>query len=426
MRQRLGVVRDTLPLERRGDEQQRNPLPTTWAESTSRGVPSPPLDRLLGQMCSIPFLDQAIYPSEIMPHSPLTIEHSPEHVPLWTDWSPFIKKGILGAVAAAHQATVQIYRLGHESVHPLFRHHVRHARTESDASLLRMQLHVLQGRAARAKLGFYTSEERFSILQIQMARGWSHARTAREFQVCARTIAKWHREFGADITSIPTNASTFFSWGPKTFPRIFPETRSVVAVIDSFSRKVLAIRCFGAGATAAQVIATLDEAIAFAGAPPIHLITDKGSQFYSKKKSPATKLRAWLKKHSVKIRFGAVGKKGSIAIIERHFLTLKNEGTRTMLIPLGREEVDTELSVFAEWYNTKRPHSSLGGCTPEEQRLDGELLSQRPRYETRPNYPVDPEDLAAGRVWRIKSATLDPKCFKRQKHLPDISLDVAA
>ncbi len=152
----------------------------------------------LGQMCSIHFLHQAIYPSEIMPHSPLTIEHSPEHVPLWTDWSPFIKKGILGAVAAAHQATVQIYRLGHESVHPLFRHHVRHARTESDASLLRMQLHVLQGRAARAKLGFYTSEERFSILQIQMARGWSHARTAREFQVCARTIAKWHREFEND------------------------------------------------------------------------------------------------------------------------------------------------------------------------------------------------------------------------------------
>ncbi len=128
----------------------------------------------------------------------------------------------------------------------------------------------------------------------------------------------------------------------------------------------------------------------------------------------------------MKVRFGAVGKKGSIAIIERYFLTLKNEGTRKILIPLGRDEVDTELSVFAEWYNTKRPHSSLAGCTPEERRLGEPLPTERPRYETRPNYPIDPEDLTAGRVWRIESATLDPKCFTRRKHLPDISLNVAA
>lgn len=354
-----------------------------------------------------------------------------------------------------------------------------------------------------------------------MARGWSHARTAREFQVCERTIAKWHREFEndalvegptspvnkfpdyvrlvaltlkrtfphlghrkiaemlaqtglalaattvrrflarpqkpqrppttfkdllknkpdstqlvarypghiwhCDITSIPTDCGAFFSWWPTCFPRAFPKTRSVVAVIDSFSREILAIRCFGAGVTAIQVVQTLDSAVHRFGAAPAHLITDKGSQFFNCRTSqPSSALRSWLDKHRVKVRFGAVGKKGSVAIIERFFLTLKNEGTRRVLMPLGRSEVDVELSVFSEWYNSVRPHASLSGCTPEETRGGQLPPSHRPRFEPRPRYPVAADDLAAGRVWRIKSATLNAKAFKRRSHLPDVSLDVAA
>gem|GEM_PF-6945091 len=151
------------------------------------------------QMNSIRLSARMSYASEIMALSSLTPQQSnPKDISLPPNWKYLMKNGIQGAVAAAHQATVELYRLGHDSMNPLFRHRVRLARTESDAALLRMQLLVLQHRATRAKLGYYNTEERFSILQIQMARGWSHARTAREFLLCSRTIAKWHREFEND------------------------------------------------------------------------------------------------------------------------------------------------------------------------------------------------------------------------------------
>ncbi len=453
----------------------------------------------------------------------------PQDLPLPYDWNLHIKRGVLAVVALAHTATVELYRRGHETIHPLYRHHVRLQRAESDAHLLRAQIRLVSARARRANrkerparrgLGYYTDTERFEILNIQMARGWSHARTAREFLVCDRTIAWWHREseddslvkgprspvnkfpdyvrlvvltlkrtfphlghrkiaeflaraglvlaattvrrllarpknthrplirsrlprkkpdstqlvarypghiWHADITSIPTNLSTLFSWWPTCFPRVFPKTRSVVAVLDSFTRQVVAIRCFGAGVSAAQVIQTLDEAVTVFGSAPKHLTNDKGSQFFnSKTVKPARLLKAWLENNNIQVRFGAVGKKGSIAIIERFFLTLKDEGTRKAPIPLGRSEVDTELSVFAEWYNTKRPHASLGGRTPEEARLGTPLPAERPRFETRPGYPVAAADIAAGRVWRVDHIRLNPRCFKRRGHLPDVSLDVAA
>ena len=65
-------------------------------------------------------------------------------------------------------------------------------------------------------------------------------------------------------------------------------------------------------------------------------------------------------------RFGAVGQKGSIAIIERFFLTLKNEFTRRIFVSLSSASFRRELRYFVEWFNTRRPHAGLDGRTPEE------------------------------------------------------------
>ena len=97
-----------------------------------------------------------------------------------------------------------------------------------------------------------------------------------------------------------------------------------------------------------------------AGAAPKNLITDRGKQFTSKT------FRRWCRKRDVRQRFGAVGQKGSIAVIERFFRTLKSEGTRPISIPLRVATIREEMALFATWYNQHRPHRALDGRTPAE------------------------------------------------------------
>ena len=74
--------------------------------------------------------------------------------------------------------------------------------------------------------------------------------------------------------------------------------------------------------------------------------------------------RRWVKRKSIQPpRYGAVGKHGSIAVVERLILTMKNEGTRRILIPQRRETFRGELVSFIDWYNEHRPlgERSFGG-----------------------------------------------------------------
>lgn len=57
-------------------------------------------------------------------------------------------------------------------------------------------------------------------------------------------------------------------------------------------------------------------------------------------------------------RSGALGQYGSIAIVERFILTLRNECTRVILVPLRREAFRVELTSSSHWYNQHRSHSA--------------------------------------------------------------------
>jgi hypothetical protein len=64
---------------------------------------------------------------------------------------------------------------------------------------------------------------------------------------------------------------------------------------------------------------------------------------------------------------GAIGKQGSIAVVERFIKTLKLEGLRMLaVVPLLRRALQRELSLYGQWYNEARPHTTLAGATPEE------------------------------------------------------------
>jgi len=110
------------------------------------------------------------------------------------------------------------------------------------------------------------------------------------------------------------------------------------------------------------------------GRAPKYIISDQGAQFQEE-------YRDWCKARGVKPRFGAIGQHGSIAIIERFFLSLKDECTRRIIVPLRLDAFQAELSAYFRGYNELRPHQSLGGRTPNE--VYAGPVRDGPRYETR-------------------------------------------
>jgi transposase InsO family protein len=69
--------------------------------------------------------------------------------------------------------------------------------------------------------------------------------------------------------------------------------------------------------TPVVVRAFLGRSMAAAGAVPKYIICDRGKQF------DCDAFRAWCKRKGIRPRFGAVGKHGSIAVVERAILTIK-------------------------------------------------------------------------------------------------------
>jgi len=93
---------------------------------------------------------------------------------------------------------------------------------------------------------------------------------------------------------------------------------------------------------------------------PRHLITDQGSQF------TAAEFQRLLRRRSIRHRFGAVGKKGSIAIIERFWRTLKTECLDATCVWMSERMLAGNLHAYVEWYRLHRPHQGLRGRTPQE------------------------------------------------------------
>ena len=142
-------------------------------------------------------------------------------------------------------------------------------------------------------------------------------------------------------------------------PQCWPFSGWVGVVLDHFSRRVVGFSVFFKQPTGQQVSEMLERAVERVGQAPKYTVTDQGPQFWSE-------YLAWCERHGVKPRYGAVGQHGSIAVIERFFLTLKSEAMRIIIVPFTLAEMRAELVAFIGWYDTHRPHQSFGGRTPVE------------------------------------------------------------
>jgi transposase InsO family protein len=143
----------------------------------------------------------------------------------------------------------------------------------------------------------------------------------------------------------------------------------LVLVLDVFSRAPLAARVFYQEPTGRDMAKLLARTARRFG-PPRHSVSDQGAQF---KSGPFRKALARL---GIRHRYGAIGKTGSIAIIERFFRTLKAIAGARLRPPLLRRDLESRLALAFLYYLWLRPHQGLGGATPAERRLGS--LSGRP------------------------------------------------
>jgi putative transposase len=130
----------------------------------------------------------------------------------------------------------------------------------------------------------------------------------------------------------------------------------VLVAIDHFSRKVVAVKPLE-GPSTGFVINALEAAFENTGKPK-HLISDHGSVFTS------AAFREFIDSNKVRIRYGAIGEHGSIAVTERVIETLKYEWLKKVAIIRGFRHLERLCSEFTKWYNVWRPHEFLGSATP--------------------------------------------------------------
>jgi transposase InsO family protein len=144
------------------------------------------------------------------------------------------------------------------------------------------------------------------------------------------------------------------------FLRLF--TFKLAVVLDVFSRAPLAAGVFYREPTGRDLARLLARTARRFG-PPRHSVSDQGAQFTS------GSFRKALARLGVKHRYGAIGRTGSIAIIERFFRTLKTLASVRQRPSLLRRDLESRLVLAFLYYLCLRPHQSLGGATPGELQL---------------------------------------------------------
>ena len=132
---------------------------------------------------------------------------------------------------------------------------------------------------------------------------------------------------------------------------------SLVAVVDWFSRKVLAWRLSMTLETEPCVEA-LSEALARHGRPEI-MNTDQGSQFTS------VAVLTALQDAKIAISMDGKGAWCDNIFVERLWRTITDEAVSLRASRSG-SEARRGLDRYVAFYNRRRPHSSLGGQTPDQ------------------------------------------------------------
>jgi putative transposase len=152
----------------------------------------------------------------------------------------------------------------------------------------------------------------------------------------------------ADLTEIP-GLFRLFAW-------------KLAIVFDVFSRMPLGWKLFRREPSASEITRLIEGAASRQGHPR-HFVSDQGSQF------TAAEFRQTLARLGIRQRFGAIGRTGSIALIERLWRTLKAISSVKILKPLVERDLERRIATALAFYAIHRPHQALDGATPAEVYL---------------------------------------------------------
>ena len=133
-----------------------------------------------------------------------------------------------------------------------------------------------------------------------------------------------------DLTTVPIRPGYWTTWQPFSLPHFWPFGWWMGVIMDHYSRRIMGITLFEREPTSEAVRAFLGRVISTAGAKPRHLVCDQGPQFSCKR------FRPWCRGKGIRLRFGAIGEHGSIAVIERLILTLNQGIAWLTLVPFRR------------------------------------------------------------------------------------------
>src|SRR6266571_6773553 len=160
----------------------------------------------------------------------------------------------------------------------------------------------------------------------------------------------WH----VDLTTVPTSPGFWTSWSPFALPQVWPFCWWVAVAVDHYSRRVTGFAIFRCQPTSAAVREFLERL--FQSHQPQCFVSDQGSQF------TAREFKRWCRRRGIRQRFGAIGKYGSHAVIERCIRTIKHECTRRLiLVPYRFVAIEQELALYVSWFDGHRPHTRLRG-----------------------------------------------------------------
>jgi len=201
----------------------------------------------------------------------------------------------------------------------------------------------------------------------------------------------WH----IDLTTVPTAGGFWASWLPFAIPQCWPFCWWLAVVIDHHSRRAIAFAVFPKRPNSLALRTFLGRTITRVKATPKYLICDKDKVFW------CGAFKRWCRRKRVRPRYGAVGKHGSIAVVERFIRTMKDEATRRIRILQRRARFRAQIDSFFVWYNEHRPHAALTGRTPNEAYFRLRPANRRPRIEPRKRWPrsapcAAPRTLVAG------------------------------
>ena len=198
--------------------------------------------------------------------------------------------------------------------------------------------------------------------------------TAEQTKIVAKYPAHtWH----ADLTAVPISGGFGVRWIPNALWQRWPVCWWVLNVNDHFSRRSVGVAVFKTSPTSNEVTDALTQIMFEERVRPKHLIVDQGPQFKCEHFE-----RTWCKAMGILPRFGAVGRHGSISVVERFHRTFK-ELLGQIVVPEDQAEFEREARLIVHWYNEHRPHATLDGKTPNEVYFSRLAANERPRLEPR-------------------------------------------